>query len=88
MAKKRRKVYDDDDGRTISNMNVEGMPWYSPKASPSADKENSQDEKIKLTKREELALMWGVLKASLLVAGIFVVAFTIFILFCIFVWFK
>jgi hypothetical protein len=22
------KKYDDDDGRTIANMNVEGMPWY------------------------------------------------------------
>ena len=27
MARK-PKVYDDDDGRTIANMNVEGMPWY------------------------------------------------------------
>ena len=25
MAKK--KVYDDDDGRVIANMNVDGMPW-------------------------------------------------------------
>ena len=23
-----RKQYDDDDGRTIVDMNVEGMPWY------------------------------------------------------------
>ena len=23
-----QKQYDDDDGRTIANMNVEGMPWY------------------------------------------------------------
>lgn len=27
MAKK-PKQYDDDDGRTIASMNVEGMPWY------------------------------------------------------------
>ena len=25
-----RKTYDDDDGRTIVDMNVEGMPWYRP----------------------------------------------------------
>lgn len=25
---RRRKTYDDDDGRVIANMNVEGMPWY------------------------------------------------------------
>ena len=27
MAKK-KKIYPDDDGHTICNMNVEGMPWY------------------------------------------------------------
>lgn len=26
----KKKVYDDDDGRTIVDMNVEGMPQYSP----------------------------------------------------------
>ena len=26
-----RKTYDDDDGRTIVNMNVEGMPGYGPR---------------------------------------------------------
>ena len=25
---KRKKTYDDDDGRVIANMNVDGMPWY------------------------------------------------------------
>ena len=28
MARKPRKQYEDDDGRTIANMNVEGMRWY------------------------------------------------------------
>ena len=27
MARK-RKQYDDDDGRVIANMNVDGMPWF------------------------------------------------------------
>ena len=25
---KKKKIYPDDDGHTICNMNVEGMPWY------------------------------------------------------------
>ena len=25
---RKRKVDDDDDGRTIANMNIDGMPWY------------------------------------------------------------
>lgn len=27
---RRKRDYPDDDGHTISNMNVEGMPWYEP----------------------------------------------------------
>ena len=30
MAKKDKKKYDDDDGRTIADMNVDGLPWYQP----------------------------------------------------------
>ena len=28
MKKRAPKQYDDDDGRTICDMNVPGMPWY------------------------------------------------------------
>jgi hypothetical protein len=27
--KRERKKYEDDDGRTIAKMNVDGMPWYA-----------------------------------------------------------
>ena len=72
---RKRKVYDDDDGRTIADMNVDGMPWYRPEngqrpASP-------MDE---LSKKEGRALMWGVLGAAMLVALVFVVGYLIFIL--------
>ena len=29
MSKRNPRQYDDDDGRTICDMNVPGMPWYS-----------------------------------------------------------
>ena len=37
MSRKPRKQYDDDDGRTIANMNVDGMPWYRPWKCESPD---------------------------------------------------
>ncbi|MEA4966010.1 MAG: hypothetical protein VB055_09345 [Oscillospiraceae bacterium] len=72
----------EDDGRTVANMNVEGMPWYLEK------KEKPETEKIELTKEEGRSMMWGILKASLLVAGVFIAGFTIFILLCVFVFFR
>lgn len=78
-----------DDGRTIANMNVEGMPWYNPSKGESVvdntlPKENAEPVDMKTT----MAMMGGVLKAALLIAGIFVIIFLAFILFCVFVWFK
>ena len=85
MARK-RKVYDDDDGRTIANMNVEGMPWYQ---KPSPDAQTGEEDATgtrsehpyQMTKEESRMYMWGALKAALLVAAIFAVVFFLFILF-------
>ena len=78
-----KKTYDDDDGRTIVNMNVEGMPWYRPE-----NPDGPANPPEQLTKEESRAAMWGALKAALLVAGIFALGFFLFILFCDKVWFK
>ncbi len=107
---RRTKQYDDDDGRTIAPMNIEGMPWYvGPSAAGSKKKkkpENGEEEESpeaqyrrqlmeedpdayrKLDKRERRALMFASFKAAMLVAGVFLVGFTIFICFCVFVWFR
>ena len=79
-----KKQYHDDDGRTIANMNVEGMPWHRPDqpgVTPS-------EERIQLTPAESRAAMWGALKAALLVAGVFALGFFLFILFCDVVWLR
>ena len=63
MARNRRpKEYEDDDGRSYANMNVEGMPWYRP------EQENVPEnrEKIELTPAETRSAIWGALKAALL----------------------
>ena len=49
----KKKKYADDDGRTIVNMNVEGMPWYNPTVS-GKKKRNKDDEP---TKKEFFAMV-------------------------------
>ena len=112
-TKKRDEAEFIDDGRTVVNMNVEGMPWYHQRrAGSSADgrnytlppREGEAQEKRedygcsspegnyqvpeKLTGKERRAFIWGVTKAVLLIAGVFVAGYLLFILFCLHVWFR
>lgn len=88
---KKKKLKFVDDGRTIANMNVEGMPWYNPTLSDAFSKNAETPDVVKvsddLTLKEKMAMTKGVLLAGLLVGGVFALGFTIFILFCVFVWF-
>ena len=82
--KKQERVYDDDDGRVIADMNIEGMPWYR---KDRKEKKPGQ-EPIDLTKEESRAITAGMLKAGFLVAGVFIGVYLLFILFCVFVWLR
>lgn len=84
MARK-KKQYEDDDGRVIANMNVDGMPWFLSDALKNKGKTGS--DMSDLTKEESRELVKGAVKAGLLIAGIFVLAALLFILFCIYIWF-
>lgn len=87
--KKNRKQYEDDDGRVIASMNVDGMPWYVPDVKISGpEAKNEPGNRDKLTGADRWAFTWGVLKAVLLVAVVFVVGYLLFILFCTNVWFA
>lgn len=88
---KKKKQYEDDDGRTIAGMNVEGMPWYVNK--PDTDKasatpEGQDNSPPKLSGSEQRAMLRGVLGATLLIGSVFVIVFAAFILFCVYVWFR
>jgi len=83
---KRKREYDDDDGRVIANMNVEGMPWYRP--DNLKKKEDSSSEPVKLTREEKRAYRAGAMKAGLVLCLIFSVAYGLFILFCDLIWFR
>lgn len=86
--RKDRKKYDDDDGRTIASMNVDGMPWYTARSGKPSVETPNESGPLELHGAERRAFTWGVLKAVLLVAAVFIVGYLLFILFCVNVWFK
>lgn len=85
--KKKKKEKFVDDGRVIAKMNVDGMPWHLD-IKDQGNTSNIEQEKEPLTGKEKRAMMWGVMQAAMLIAGIFLLVFGGFIAFCVFVWFK
>ena len=89
MARKKRELPEWDDGRTISDMNADGMPWYSPKKINSEkERKDSASRETVLTKEESRYYTWGALKAALVVVGVICAGLVLFILFCQYVWFR
>ena len=76
-----------DDGHTIANMNVEGMPWYKPER-PDLPPENPNASKDGLTRRQMRMYTASALKAGLLVAGVMCLGMVAFVAFCVFVWLR
>lgn len=81
----KKQEIEEDDGHVIANMNVEGMPWYR--------KEEKWHEKgkkdAKYSKEETRYIIWGTLKAALLIAGAFIGGLFLFILLlCIVGWIR
>ena len=89
MHRKKRELPEGDDGRTIADMNVEGMPWYTPGGTPSREERlrRSQNEPA-MTKQESRYYTWGAIKAALLVVGVMCAGIVLFVLFCVKVWFR
>ena len=84
--KKRSSLPEEDDGRTIVNMNVEGMPGYIPRDHVFGKINTRESEPM--SKAQMRAYRWAAVKAGLLVVLIFGVVYGLFIAFCDFVWFK
>jgi len=96
MTNRKPDLPEGDDGRTIVDMNVEGMPWYTPGgAGPRRFRRRAEGEPVAqeslrpyMSRRESRYYTWGALKAALLVAGVMSAGLVLFILFCQLVWFK
>lgn len=85
MDKQKRKSFEGDDGRVVAKMNVDGMPWYMRSEKQQTPENNDLSD---LSKGETWEIVKGTVKAGLLIGGVFFVVFALFILFCIFVWFR
>ena len=82
-----KRLPEGDDGHVIADMNVDGMPWYSPeKENPTPRNANIPHDT--LDKRQSRYATWGALKAALLVCAVFSAGIILFVLFCLHVWFK
>lgn len=67
-----------DDGRSITDMNVEGFSWYMPKRYTN-ERQSLSD--LKLTTKERVAMIFGALQAILPVAiTMFILLFGAFLL--------
>ena len=75
------KLYEDE--IVVANMNVEGMPWYTP-----SHENGTTDKGAPPSRRETLRMMAGALKAALLIGGAFAAGLLAFLLFCVYVWFR
>lgn len=71
-----------EDEITIAEMNVEGMPWYSPKRASRPETDPA------FTKKEWRYIYQGALKAAGIVAIAASVFIILFVAFCVHVWFK
>lgn len=90
----KRKQYDDDDGRQIADMSFTHRT-YVEKAEHGlkpdqvrADEQKAGDEFSKLGNKETWSIIFGALRAGLLIGFIFIGAAALLILFCVYVWFK
>ena len=69
------KQYDDDDGRTIGDMDVEGMPWHTARVKRDKREQNRAEfrEKIErgeaLTRRQTIRYTLYAVFAGLTVVG-------------------
>ncbi len=86
MKKAKHKDFEDD-GRTIADMNIDGMPWYV-RGDEKRGKSGKESGGSPLTDEELRMYKFAALKSALLVVLVFAVVFFLFIAFCDFVWFK
>ncbi|MAT43958.1 MAG: hypothetical protein CL609_16610 [Anaerolineaceae bacterium] len=88
MVNKSKKQYEDDDGRVICDMNVEGMRWFDKSLRRNGQMSNKVPQGTQLTRSEARRYTWYSLLAGLSVAGVFSVTWILFILFCTQIWFR
>ncbi len=94
-ATNKEKRPPEDDGRSIADMNVDGMPWYGRPIGfgrKKANRDRKTPEYIEhdppLSPRETRNLMIQSVVAALVIGLIFLTALFLFILFSLHVWLR
>ncbi len=85
------KKYDDDDGRVICNMDVEGMKWHDRrvrKERPAGHQQIIIPQGDTMTRSEARRYTWSAALAGLVVVLVFSLTWVLFILFCTQIWFR
>jgi hypothetical protein len=88
MVKKINKKIEDDDGRVICNMDVEGMRWYDNDIRRKDSETSKMSASNQLTRSEAWRFTWSALLAGLSIVAVFSVGWVLFILFCTQIWFR
>ncbi|MCB2179496.1 hypothetical protein KQH54_00070 [bacterium] len=86
--KSRKKQYDDDDGRVIINMNVEGMRGFDRKVRLEKPVTTRNAYSPQLSRSEARQYTRYSLLAVSLIVFVFSATWVLFTLFCLYVWFR
>lgn len=86
--KSQTKQFEDDDGRVICNMDLEGMRWHDKKVRRKEYSTLPVSHGEQMTRSEARRFTWYAVLAGLLIASVFSVTWVLFILFCTKVWFR
>lgn len=84
----RNRLPEGDDGHTIANMNVEGMPWYRPERPDAPPPSSEATSKDGLTRKQMRMYTASALKAGLLVTLVMCAGIVLFVAFCVYIWWR
>ena len=79
MSRKKR-IYEDDDGRSIADMNVDGMPWYDSRPQDQDRPKGPSGQQTELDRSTRGSALLGIFAAIAVVTLIFAVVFLLVIL--------
>ncbi len=79
---------EEDDGRVICSMDVEGMPWHDKRERRQRNAARLSAVGEPMTRSETRRYIWNAVLAGLSIAAAFSLTWVLLILFCIHVWFR
>ena len=88
MIGKQKKQYEDDDGRVICSMDVEGTRWHDKTVRRKKRAVRLLPSGEQMTRSEVWSYAGSAVLAGLLIALVFSVTWVLFTLFCTQIWFR